>query len=305
MALLPEKNLLDGSKKPVTSTGEMKDALGKLRDYLAELFGDDSSGKEKARQTPGIDLSALSAKSDIEAALSEKADKAELENKASQNEIEVLEEEIAKRGIPVGSIDYFASATPPAGYLKADGSEVRRQTYPELFTAIGTTFGNGDGVTTFNLPDLMDRFPEGNTIPGIKRAAGLPNITGSTGANSHNDLVPVDGAFKRLETTHVVSYDGSDFPHDVYFDASLANAIYGASGTVQPPALTLLPCIKAFDSVINPGLIDITELANETAGKLEKTIDGTSVNYIADTFYDGTNWWRQWSDGWLEQGGIS
>lgn len=70
----------------------MKNALGKLRDYLAKLFGEDRSDKEKARQTTGIDLSALSDKSDIEAALSMKADKTGLENQTSKDVIDSLEQ---------------------------------------------------------------------------------------------------------------------------------------------------------------------------------------------------------------------
>ena len=81
-------------------------------------------------------------------------------------------------GVPVGTIEYFAMTTPPAGYLKADGAVVGRQTYPELFETIGTTFGEGDGETTFNLPDLIDRFAQGSKTPGQKIEAGLPNITG-------------------------------------------------------------------------------------------------------------------------------
>ena len=81
-------------------------------------------------------------------------------------------------GVPVGTIEYFAMPTPPAGYLKADGAAVGRQTYPELFETIGTTFGEGDGETTFNLPDLMDRFAQGSVTVGQKFEAGLPNITG-------------------------------------------------------------------------------------------------------------------------------
>ena len=54
-------------------------------------------------------------------------------------------------------------------------------------------------------------------------------------------------------------------------DASLSNPIYGASDTVQPLALTLLHCIKAFDAATNPGLIDITELAQEMADKTDKS----------------------------------
>lgn len=68
--------------------------------------------------------------------------------------------------VPIGTVAYFAMTTPPAGYLKADGAEVGRETYPELFSAIGTTFGEGDGSTTFNLPDLIDRFAQGGNTPG-------------------------------------------------------------------------------------------------------------------------------------------
>lgn len=47
-----------------------------------------------------------------------------------------------------------------------------------IFSAVGTTFGDGDGETTFNLPDLIDRFAPGSSTPGQKIAAGLPNIEG-------------------------------------------------------------------------------------------------------------------------------
>ena len=68
MTKLPEKDLLSGSKTPRTTTGEMKSALGRLRDFLSELFGDDSSDKETARQTLGIDLSTLANRMEMETA---------------------------------------------------------------------------------------------------------------------------------------------------------------------------------------------------------------------------------------------
>lgn len=57
-------------------------------------------------------------------------------------------------------------------------------------------------------------------------------------------------------------------------DASRSNPIYGASDTVRSPALTLLPCIKAFDAATSPGLIEITGLAND--------VDGKPVRYVID-----------------------
>ena len=56
--------------------------------------------------------------------------------------------------LPSGMLTPFAGATAPDGWLLSDGSAVNRTTYSALFTAIGTTYGAGDGSTTFNLPDL-------------------------------------------------------------------------------------------------------------------------------------------------------
>lgn len=64
-------------------------------------------------------------------------------------------------GLPAGSVIHVAMAAAPAGYLKADGNAVSRTTYAALFAAIGTTFGIGDGASTFGLPDLRGNFIRG------------------------------------------------------------------------------------------------------------------------------------------------
>ncbi len=58
--------------------------------------------------------------------------------------------------IPVGTVLSFAGSTEPEGFLFTEGQEVLRNAYPNLFAAIGTTYGEGDGVTTFNLPDYRE-----------------------------------------------------------------------------------------------------------------------------------------------------
>lgn len=63
----------------------------------------------------------------------------------------------ANDGLPVGSYVEGAWTTAPAGYLLADGAAVSRMTYANLFAVIGTTYGAGNGSTTFNLPDLRGR----------------------------------------------------------------------------------------------------------------------------------------------------
>lgn len=62
---------------------------------------------------------------------------------------------------PPGSVIWYAANAAPTGYLKANGAAVSRSTYAALFSAIGTTFGVGDGSTTFNLPDLRGEFIRG------------------------------------------------------------------------------------------------------------------------------------------------
>lgn len=63
--------------------------------------------------------------------------------------------------IPPGLIGYYAMTAPPAGWLRADGSQVSRTVYSALFAAIGTLYGSGNGSTTFHLPDLRAEFIRG------------------------------------------------------------------------------------------------------------------------------------------------
>lgn len=64
--------------------------------------------------------------------------------------------------VPVGAITAYGGTVAPDDWLVCNGAAVSRTTYPDLFAAIGTAFGAGDGSTTFNLPDMRDRFPVGS-----------------------------------------------------------------------------------------------------------------------------------------------
>ena len=65
------------------------------------------------------------------------------------------------QAVPTGSVHVMATTTVPSGYLECDGSAISRTTYSALFTIIGTTWGTGDGSTTFNVPDLRGEFVRG------------------------------------------------------------------------------------------------------------------------------------------------
>jgi hypothetical protein len=97
----------------------------------------------------------------------------------------------APAGTPAGTVIYYAANSAPTGYLKANGATVSRSTYASLFSAIGTTFGAGDGSTTFGLPDLRGEFPRGwddgrgvdsGRSFGSAQLDQMQQITGTAGA---------------------------------------------------------------------------------------------------------------------------
>ena len=153
--------------------------------------------------------------------------------------------------LPIGSYIQFAGSQAPAGFLVCNGGAISRTTYSKLFAVIGTTYGSGDGSTTFNLPNLTDRFLQGNTTVGAVRNAGLPNITGyfnPFAENPHGTVwTEAGGSFYWVGSSQPGwgTKSGMDYDNPlIYFAASKSSPIYGNSATVQPPALTCLICIK-------------------------------------------------------------
>lgn len=150
--------------------------------------------------------------------------------------------------VPSGVMVPFAGTNVPDGWLLCNGAEVSRTTYASLFAAIGTKWGEGDGVSTFTLPLFHKRFAEGTTNPdevGTYVEAGAPNITGDiivytamSGGNS------ASGAF--------TLYDGGGSGESssyrstrpkFSFSALDSNAIYSGS-TIQPASGQALMIIK-------------------------------------------------------------
>ena len=154
---------------------------------------------------------------------------------------------------PIGTIYAFAGNNIPSGYLPCNGSAISRTTYADLFAVIGTTYGSGNGSTTFNLPNLNNRFIQGSDTAGTVKSAGLPNITGMFQAHTGNLCAYIhmnmEGAFQNDGNPFACDGNASkggyaDRTRQIYFDASKSNSIYGNSTTVQPPALTMRYIIK-------------------------------------------------------------
>lgn len=150
--------------------------------------------------------------------------------------------------IPVGTTTMYAGSTPPVGWLVCDGSAVSRETYSALFAVIGIKYGEGNGATTFNLPNAIDKFFEGSDTAGTEIEAGLPNITGSMQFSNQWWSNVATGAFTGTSygSTNRCG-DGGSYPIriDYNMDASRSSSIYKDNiTTVQPEAITQLPIIK-------------------------------------------------------------
>jgi microcystin-dependent protein len=154
-----------------------------------------------------------------------------------------------------GSIQLWPTASAPTGYLLCNGSAVSRTTYAGLFTAIGTTFGSGDGSTTFNLPNYADRFPI-----GIGTIAATVGTTGGTKdaivvSHTHTATVTDPGHFhsvnaggtasNSLNSGGTVNLAGSNTGTKTT-GITVANSTEGSSGTNQnlPPYLGISFIIK-------------------------------------------------------------
>jgi microcystin-dependent protein len=181
---------------------------------------------------------------------------------------------------PIGTVLSYAGQTAPRGFLVADGASYKVSDYADLYAVIGNTYG-GD-TENFNVPNLVDKFIQGSTTSGEEKEAGLPNITGLNAAIRISDTTSEPtGAFYRDKAANYAG-NSEDLGSTISFDASLSNAIYGNSDTVQPPALTMVYIIKAFhtNEGADAGLNDETiTLINQEIDNKTPTID---VQEIAD-----------------------
>ena len=159
---------------------------------------------------------------------------------------------------PAGAVQFFAMDTAPVGWLKANGAALSRTTYANLFAAIGTRFGEGDGSTTFNLPDLRGLFLRGwddgrgldknrelgswqidGTISDKDKDKNKVIIHSSIGySNEYNNKVPIEQNNLKQETMYKTNMAstaafGSERPIDL-----------NRQSEVRPLNVALLACIK-------------------------------------------------------------
>ena len=169
------------------------------------------------------------------------------------------------QGIPVGDVVYRPFLM--AGYVKANGATVNRADYPNLVAYANShslwtsnpssepwKYGQGNGSTTMVLPNYRNRVIQGGDNPAVL-AAGLPNAIGKIGQRSINEggdtviIRGISGMAYMSDDTFQVGYTLSinsikASTPVVGLDLSRSNTIYGASNTVQPNAISLIPQIR-------------------------------------------------------------
>lgn len=113
-------------------------------------------------------------------------------------------------GLPVGSVVPYAGSSVPPGYLFCDGTPANRTTYAALFSVLGTTYGAGDGSTTFGLPDLRGRAPIGvGTGTGLTARA----LAATGGEEAHVETNAEVGAHTHTLNTPAHTHGITDIAH--------------------------------------------------------------------------------------------
>mgnify|MGYP002477993673 CR=1 FL=1 len=165
-------------------------------------------------------------------------------------------------GVPTGAVFYFAANTAPTGFLKADGTAVSRTTYAALFAVTGTTYGAGNGSTTFNLPDLRGEFirgwDDGRGVDASRAfgsaqgyATAKPQTTTATRLLGDGTTTTIDASttnpsaigFTRVSKTTEGVTTGSVDSANAGQEIDVLQGVTGDAET-RPRNVALLACIK-------------------------------------------------------------
>ena len=170
-------------------------------------------------------------------------------------------------GMPPGMVADFASTSAPSGWLACDGSAVSRSSYAALFAAIGTTWGSGDGSTTFNLPASARKVRVGS---GGSSSGTLGNTVGSTGGAETHTLTQAELPTALGTATSVVTDPGHNHNIRVFQD----NATQG--GQVRGTASGVQQGNETSDSTTT-GITVATTITNGSGGNAHSVMQPSAV----------------------------
>lgn len=145
--------------------------------------------------------------------------------------------------IPIGTIILYGGSTAPTGFFLCDGTAKNRTTYAALFAVIGTSFGNGDGTATFNIPNFQDVFPIG------VNNWSLGQTSSNSTTDSGNANISDSGHTHAIQSsnTDVQSGSGSSVVSQIVSPTDSSTAVISDAGhthTFQAPFLAINFIIK-------------------------------------------------------------
>lgn len=186
-------------------------------------------------------------------------------NQPVSTELDVLIAALGYTTFPVGFVADYAGSTAPSKWLFSYGQAVSRTTYASLFSALGTTYGSGNGSTTFNLPDYRGRVIAGRDDMGGSSASRL---TGSYFGGSSNQLGAVGGLESNTLTRAQLpnfspTYTGSPQNVNIEVTSTASNVVRGT--------------VVASVDLEAAGVNDIDAIAENTGSSGSITSSGTNA----------------------------
>lgn len=248
--------------------------------------------------------------------------------------------DIQVAGLPLGHLFAWPFQTPPDGAIQCNGATYNRTLYADFFAYASSKgwvkteaewqrlasanggycpyYSTGDGSTTFRTPKfapfMQVAIASGNV--GDYHEAGIPNITGTTSATrgGTSGFTRATGAFnhstlalnseKLIGGGYATSSSSSTDTIET-FDSSRVSRVYGKSETVQPESHEWMICVVVAGKATNIGSVDVGNVMSAVA-QVQTQVGAipTPSAYITKTWRSGASWYRKWSDGFLEQGGV-
>lgn len=189
-------------------------------------------------------------------------------------------------GVPIGTIVEWTTDTIPSGYLLCDGSAISRTGYKDLFNKIGTTYGSGDGLTTFNLPNLKGRVPVGKDSTQTE----FNNLGKTGGEKAHKLQINEMPEHNHTTKSRIISWDAGFSNHfsysglnwsgnDLNFEPVGDTKSLNDTGGDQPhnnlqPYITINFIIKAISETVSETVVDSLPI-------------GSILDYDGDTVPEG------------------
>lgn len=243
-----------------------------------------------------------------------------------------------KPTLPMGHLFAWPFQTPPDGAIQCNGATYNRALYKDFFTYATSKgwvkteaewqsitsanggycpyYSQGDGSKTFRTPRFAPfmQVAIASANVGEYHKAGLPNITGYWNTRGPEFLEKATGGALSIEKTS----DDYGYRHStggkspkLKIDASLSSSLYGRSTTVQPESHEWMICVVVAGQATNLGSVDMADVLTTVAqvqadiSQLQDDVDAIPRPnaYVTKTWRSGTEWYRVWSDGWIEQGG--